>query len=158
MISLRRMITYYNGQSAAVANIFYAAVHETAIEHYSPEQINAWAPLPIDYDYWRHKCELKRPFLYVDGDAICGFIEFDPDGHIDCHYIAPEFSRQGVGGKLLLHVLNMADSLQLPRVYVEASHLAKGLYLKHGFRVVRPNQAERGGVVIENWIMERTDH
>jgi ribosomal protein S18 acetylase RimI-like enzyme len=150
------MITYYTGQSDAVADVFTRAVHDLAGEHYGAEQLAAWAPRPIDYAHWRRRCELKRPFLYVDGDTVCGFLELDPDGHIDCHYVHPDHHRRGIGGRLLRHVVHLADALPLPRLVVEASHLAKGLYLKHGFRVVRANRVVRRGVSFENWLMERS--
>lgn len=149
------MITYYTGQYQTIAVIYKRAIHELAKEHYSPEQLNAWSSPEINYEYWNWRCKLKRPFVYYDRETICGFIEFDPDGHIDCHYVLPEYSRQGIGGALLRHVLEIAAGMRLARVYVEASHLAKGLYLKHGFSVVRPNQVERNGVTLDNWIMER---
>lgn len=152
------MIQYYNGQFRAVADIFHGAIHQTAAACYTPEQIHAWAPVPIDYDYWRARCELKRPFLCLHDDGtICGFIELDSDGHIDCHYTHPDFNRKGIGATLLRHVIQIAADLSLPRLYVEASQLAKGLYLRHGFDIVRPNQVTRNGVALENWIMERAE-
>ncbi len=151
------MIHYYNGQSRAVADIFQSAVHQTASSCYTVQQVNAWAPSPIDYDHWRARCELKRPFLYVRDDTICGFIELDNDGHIDCHYVHPDFNRLGIGSALLKHVIQIAADMNFPKLYVEASHLAKGLYLKHGFTTVRTNEVIRDGVVLENWILERLD-
>ena len=150
------MIQYYRGQSRAVADIFHRAIHQTASAAYTPEQIQAWAPLPINYDYWRARCELKRPFLWVDEDGtVGGFLELDSDGHIDCHYTHPDFNRRGIGSALLRHAIQIATELALPRLYVEASHLAKGLYLKHGFAVVRANEVTRNGATLQNWIMER---
>ncbi|MGV2831669.1 GNAT family N-acetyltransferase [Myxosarcina sp. GI1(2024)] len=149
------MIQYYNGQFKAVADVFHAAVHETAASSYTQEQVDAWAPTPNSYDHWRARCELKRPFLYTLSEQVVGFIELDSDGHIDCHYVHPEYNRMGIGTTLLLHVIKIATDLQLNRLYVEASHTAKGLYLKHGFNTLSPNQVSIGNVVLENWLMER---
>jgi len=151
------MIQYYNGQSRAVAEIYHSAIHRTASAYYTQSQTDAWAPTPIDYERWRARCELKRPFLYVEADTICGFIELDSDGHIDCHYVHPDFNRRGIGSALLKHVLRIARDLQMPRLFVEASHLAKGLYLKHGFQLIRSSQVTVRGVVLENWVLERHD-
>jgi len=149
------VIDYYSGQHRQIAEIFYDAIHNAASACYEPEQIAAWAPLPVNYERWKWRCELKRPFVYLVDDKVVGFIELDSDGHIDCHYVRSDYARRGIGGMLLEHVLQIGDELQLPRLYVEASHLAKGLYLKHGFEVVRPNVVERNGVQLDNWIMER---
>lgn len=149
------MIQYYNGEYKEIAEIFRDAVHQIAKIYYTEEQVNAWCPLIINYEWWKWRCELKRPFLYWDSDIIAGFIEFDDGGHIDCHYVRSEYNRKGIGGILLRHVLNIADNLNQEKTFVEASHVAKGLYLKHGFIVVRDNEVMRRGVILNNWIMER---
>jgi putative acetyltransferase len=150
------MVTYYTGQSRPIAEIFYRAIHELAIVAYSPEQVEAWAPTPVNYDHWRWRCEMKRPFVYLVKAQVRGFIELDPDGHIDCHYVHPEFNRQGIGAALLQHALEVARHMGRPTAYVEASHIAKGLYLKNGFEVVRPNEVTCRGVTLQNWIMEKS--
>ena len=42
----------------------------------------------------------------------------------------------------------------MTKLYVEASHIAKDLYLKHGFQVVSSNQVSIGDINLANWIME----
>jgi putative acetyltransferase len=149
------MIEEYSGQYIAVADLFHEAVHRTASSCYTPEQLEAWAPRPVDYERWRVRCESKRPFLHRDGDSVLGFIEFEADGHIDCHYVHPDHNQMGIGSALLRHVIRIAGELRLPGLFVEASHVAKGLYLKHGFDVVRPNEVTLGDVTLQNWIMEK---
>lgn len=152
------MITYYTGDYQTLADLFWHSVHELAGTDYTPEQIHAWAPTPIDYSYWRYRCELKRPFIFKLDQTVAGFIELDPDGQIDCHYVHPKFTRRGVATALLLHVVDIATQVKLPRLYVAASHLIKPLYLKQQFVCLRSNQVLRRGVVLENWIMERSLH
>ncbi|GDY14876.1 acetyltransferase [Planctomycetota bacterium] len=149
------MIAHYAGQYREICDVFHDAVHATASVLYTPEQVAAWAPGIRDYQHWHWRCELKRPFVDLNEHRVTAFIELDPDGHIDCHYTRPEWNRQGIGGRLLRHALTIAEHLKLPKVFVEASHLAKGLYLKHGFTVVRENEIVRRGVTLSNWIMER---
>lgn len=150
------MITFYTGQYRTIADLFKRSIHEIACTHYTQEQIHAWAPVPIDYEHWRYRCAFKRPFVYLVQEAVAGFIELDHDGHIDCHYVHPDFTRRGIATSLLHHVVDIALKMSLPRLYVEASHLIKPLYLKNGFQCVRANQVVRRGVTLENWIMERT--
>lgn len=149
------LITYYSGQYKDVANVFYDAVHNLAKTAYSQEQLDAWAPKPLNYAYWRQRCEWKRPFVCLLQGKVVGFIELDTDGHIDCHYVHSAFAGRGVGAGLLSKVLEVADGMGLEKLYVEASHLAKGLYEKFGFVVVRENVVERRGVRMRNWGMER---
>lgn len=154
------MITHYAGQSDEIAEIFHHAIYQLAGEHYTSEELQAWAGVPssgpINYQHWHWRCELKRPFVFVDDGQTCGFLELDPDGHIDCHYVHPSFARRGIGGQLLSHAVQVAKNNSVPELRVEASHLAKGLYLKHGFEVQQENQVRRGGVTIDNWLMKLT--
>ena len=150
------MLHYYAGQYRAIGDIFFQAVHQTAAAAYSEEQRAAWAPSPVDYERWRWRCEMKRPFVYVDDAGVAGFLELDPDGHIDCLYVHPDWNRRGVASTLLQHALQICRRVGVTRCYVEASHLAKGLFLRHGFDVVAPQTVEIRGVHVENWRMERT--
>lgn len=148
------MISYYSGQYREIAELFTRSVHEIASSHYSQKQLEAWAPRPFDDEYWKYKCELKRPFVYVIEEKVAGFIELDPDGHIDCHYVHPDFIRRGIASALLKHVIKIANHLSMPRLFVEASHLIKPLYLKYDFQCLRLNEVVRANVILENWIME----
>jgi len=153
-LAIQTMIRYYNGEFREVAEIFHSAVHETAASCYSQEQIEAWAPTPIDIEHWRSRCELKRPFLCSHAGQTVGFLELDTDGHIDCHYVHPSHNRRGFGSALLLHAITTAADFGMTKLYVEASHIAKDLYLKHGFQVVSSNQVSIGDINLANWIME----
>lgn len=148
-------VTYYTGQYQDIARIFVEAVHQTAAKHYADDQVNAWSGRIPNDEHWRIRCEFKRPFVYEVHGRVAGFLELDTDGHIDCHYVDPAYNRRGIGGALLAHAIQVCDARGLDRMYVEASHVAKGLYLKHGFRIVRPNTVTIDDVTLDNWIMER---
>lgn len=149
------LITYYSGQFREICDLFHEAVHRTASGSYGPAELRAWAPEPRDYENWKWRCELKRPFVLISGEKLAGFAEFDPDGHIDCFYTHPDYNRQGVATMLLQHVEEIARRRNIRTLFTEASHVAKGFFLKHGFTVVRENRVERRGVVLTNWIMEK---
>lgn len=149
------MIRYYQGDSESIAQLFTAAIHRSGRHHYTPEQLHAWAPLKIDLAYWHHRCELKRPFIYVHNSHTLGFIELDPDGHIDCHYVHPDHQRRGIGQALLRYAENVAHSMRIPRLFVEASKMARGLYERNGFSLLRSNSAVVRDVHLENYIMEK---
>jgi putative acetyltransferase len=60
-----------------------------------------------------------------------------------------------VAPALLQALLGRAESAGLPRVFVEASELARGLFERHGFRLVARRDFEVRGVPIHNYAMER---
>jgi GNAT superfamily N-acetyltransferase len=130
---------FQHGDHAAIAEIFAGAVHEIASEVYSSEQCLAWSSREVNYEHWKKRCELKRPFVAVTDSEISGFLELDPDGHIDCAYINPKFKRRGIMTSLVRHAVETCFSFGKNRGYVEASICARPMFEKLGFTVLREN-------------------
>lgn len=116
---------YQHDDHIAIAAIFTSAIHEIASKDYTPEQCLAWSDREPNYEHWRKRCELKRPFVAVIDSEVAGFLE--------------------VGTCFSMNVL---------RVYVEASTTAKPLFEKLGFRVIRQNIVTIKGVELMNYSME----
>ncbi len=146
---------FQHGDHEAIAETFTRAVHEIACSAYTPEQCLAWSGRRPDPEHWKRRCELKRPFVAVVGSRIAGFLELDPDGHIDCAYIHPDFQRRGIMTRLVEHAVRTCFDFDLERVHVEASILAKPMFEKCGFRVIRENTVDISRVKLRNYLMER---
>ncbi|RYD39826.1 MAG: GNAT family N-acetyltransferase, partial [Verrucomicrobiaceae bacterium] len=76
---------YQPGDHPSIARIFHQAIHRLACRHYTPAQLHAWAG---EKD-WLTRCENKQPFVKIHDGKVVGFIELDPDGHIDCCFVDP---------------------------------------------------------------------
>lgn len=146
---------YRAGDHGEIATIFCRAIHEIACADYTEEQRLVWSSRRPNPEYWRDRCELKRPFVAVTGTQISGFLELDPDGHIDCAYVNPDFQRRGVMTLLVGHAIDTATRMRLPSLYVEASITARPLFEKMGFQWIADNLVEIGGVTLRNFRMER---
>ncbi len=146
---------YKSTDFRAIAEIFNAAVHEIACEVYTKAQCDAWASGDVDYDHWRRRCELKRPFVSEgENGEIEGFLELDPDGHIDCAYVNPKFKRTGVMTRLAEHAVKTCFEFYVDRLYVEASVCAKPLFEKLGFQVITGYLVRIGDEELLNFRME----
>lgn len=145
---------YQNGDHAAIAEIFSRAVHEIASQVYTPEQCEVWASREINYDHWQRRCELKRPFVAVENGRIAGFLELDPDGHIDCAYINPDFQRRGIMTALVRHAVETCFAFRLTRVHVEASLCIRPLLEKVGFKVIEERTVTIRAIGLVNYRME----
>jgi len=145
---------YQQGDHTAIAEIFTRAVHEIASEAYSEEQCLAWSDREPNPDHWRRRCELKRPFVAITDSRISGFLELDPDGHIDCAYIHPDFKRRGIMTGLVQHAIDTCFAFHRHRLYVEASTCARQLFEKRGFQLIRENMVNIRGVELLNYHME----
>jgi putative acetyltransferase len=148
-----KITEYSSNRAKEIADLFYMSVHAIDSLIYSEEQKNAWAPSPIDYVAWGKRLELKRPYLLLIDDQVAGFIELEPDGHIDCAYVSPLFQRKGVATALLNHVVCIAKKLDLEQLYVEASIIAKPLFEKFGFLMQHENKVVRNNIVLVNFTM-----
>lgn len=140
---------YRPGDHLAIASIFSRAVHEIACQAYTPAQCKAWSDKVPNPEHWDKRCQQKRPFVYELDGKVLGFLELDPDGHIDCTYVHPDHARKGIASALVDHALQAASRLGLDRVYVEAS-----LFAKKGFCVIRENLVPIRGEKLVNYEME----
>ncbi|RDL43549.1 histone acetyltransferase [Marinomonas piezotolerans] len=138
-----------------IADLFYQAVHAIDSSIYSQAQKQVWAPEPINYEQWFARLNQKKPYVAIINQSVAGFIELDDDGHIDCTYTHPDYQGMGVATSLYKHVLAQARKRNLTRLYVEASLIAKPFFEKQGFAVVKKNELIRGGITLENFIMEK---
>jgi putative acetyltransferase len=145
---------FQHGDHAVIAEIFTSAVHEIASEVYSPEQCLAWSSRQVNYEHWKKRCELKRPFVAVTDSEISGFLQLDPDGHIDCAYVNPKYKRRGIMTSLVRHAVETCFSFGRNRVYTEASVCAKPMFEKLGFEVLGQNLVQIGQVELLNYSME----
>jgi len=145
---------FQHGDHTAIAEIFTGAVHQIASEVYTHEQCLAWSSLEVNYDHWKRRCELKRPFVAITDSEISGFLELDPDGHIDCAYVNPKFKRKGIMTGLVRHAVETCFAFNLDRVYVDASICARPLFEKSGFKLTRESIVTINGVDLLNFKME----
>lgn len=97
----------------------------------------------------------KQPLVATDGESILGYSDLQPDGLIDhfyCHYQA---QGQGVGRALMNAIHLKASELGISKLYSFVSVTAKPFYLHFGFHVVRENEANIRGVLLQNYLMEK---
>lgn len=144
---------YRADDAEALAEIFHAAVHGTAAFFYSHDQCAAWSPQPDPERFANREHDGRAVFVAtVPDDIPCGFIELEPDGHIDCFYVHPE-ARTGTGASLYDALLLHAQKTSAPALKVEASEPARRFFLKRGFSQGARQQIIRNGIILHNTMM-----
>ncbi|KUP92985.1 GNAT family N-acetyltransferase [Tritonibacter horizontis] len=140
------------------ARIFHAAVHDIGGRDYSPAQCAAWSPAPAPVERVLDRArDGRRIWVATDAaDVAQGFIELEPDGHIDCFYLAPDVAGQGIGAALYDRLQTEARALGLTVLYVEASEAARRFFLRQGFADAGRRDFVRRGVMIHNYAMTKT--
>ena len=147
--------SYRSADAQSLADIFYDSIHQVAVEHYSPAQVNAWAPLPRQYADWQQRFAAKPPFVAELAGVIVGFMTLEHNGHIDWTYTHHAYQRQGIASALYRHLEAEARRQDIARLFVEASHLARPFFDKQGFSVIRQNEVPIRGQVLVNWHMHK---
>ncbi|SJK83821.1 GNAT family N-acetyltransferase [Halomonas elongata] len=149
---------YSEERAKEIADLFHQLVHSIDPSVYSPEQQEVWEPTPPDYERWSQRLKEKKPFIAIIDNRIADFIELDPDGHIDYIYTHPDFLGCGVASVLFEYLLKQAMSLNLERLYVEASCVARPFFENRGFSIIQRDEVKRHGVTLVNFTMERRLH
>jgi len=146
---------YRPEDAAALSELHFASVHGLGSLRYSPDQVRAWCPSPPDPAVTDARARYGRLTLVAEDEAgrVAGFGDIAPSGHIDRLYRRPGADAAGVGGALLGALMDHAVEQGAPRLTVEASEMARGLFERHGFRVVERRDFERNGVMIHHYAM-----
>jgi putative acetyltransferase len=146
---------YRDADAEAMARLYYDSARTLGARRYSPEQVAAWAPAPLDpADVRRRAADGRITLVAVDdADQVIAYGDLEADGHIDHLYCSPDAAGSGAAGAVLDALLARAEGL--PRLYVEASELARGLFERKGFVVERRRDFEVRGVAIHNYAMAR---
>src|SRR3984957_8520538 len=84
--------TYEPRDAAGVADVFYRSVREVARSDYTDEQVKAWVPGPLNIEQGHLRSSDGRLVLVAadQQDRVVGFVDFEPDRHIDRLYRVPE--------------------------------------------------------------------
>lgn len=124
-----------------IADLFTNTIHHIDDSIYSVAQKQAWAPQPPDYNRWKTRLIERQPFCAwvqtPETNTLAGFIELEPNGHIDCFYVSPEFQSSGVASALMTHLLTQARQQALSKLWVEASLVARPIFEHYGFAVIK---------------------
>ena len=149
-------ITHYENRYASqVVACFLNSVQMISDAFYNQDQCNAWSASAADMPWWQERLINKQPYLAIQSGVLAGFIELDANGHIDGLYVHPVYQRQHVATALYQYAENTALAKHMPRLFVEASYVAKPFFEKQGFVILRKNENIRGGQMLLNFFMEK---
>lgn len=146
---------YCSKDAPELTDIFYQTIHERGTDLYSAAEVQAWAPKPINYEFWQQRLDALPPYIAEVGGVIAGFITLTPEGHIEWTYTHKDFMGQGIASTLLAYLEQQAIAKGLTVLTVDASRFARPMFEKFAYEVVRRNLVERHGETLENWSMKK---
>ena len=144
----------------AIAALTLAAIRQTALRAYSPEQVAAWS---ARYSPARLlESAARGDVILVAADALdhpAAYAVLEADGHLDMLFCHPDHTGHGLGFKLLNEAEVAARKLGAERLYTEASELARPVFARAGYALLHRRDFtipfEGGEVAIHNYAMEK---
>lgn len=134
----------------ALAQLFHDTVH--AVKDYTPEQLDAWADGHPDLAAWNRSFLCHYTLVAEEEDQIIGFADICQDGYLDRLYVHPSWQRRGVATALC----DLLESrCSAPCLTSYASIPALPFFQKQGYQVVKEHQAQRHGVLLTNYLVQK---
>ena len=139
---------YRSDDCPALAALFYDTVHTVNARDYTPEQLDAWADGQVDLAAWDASFLAHTTLVAEAEGIIVGFADLADDGYLDRLYVHKDWQGRGVATAL-------CDALSGAKL-THASLTARPFFEQRGWQVVKEQQVERRGVLLTNFVMERT--
>ncbi|GLP95865.1 GNAT family N-acetyltransferase [Paraferrimonas sedimenticola] len=146
---------YRRQDAKQLTEIFYQTIHSVGHQYYNQAQVNAWAPLPINYEHWQQRLDQTPPLVAVMGSRIVGFMTLAENGHIEWSYTHSQYQRQGIASQLYQTLEQNAQALGLTRLTVNASRFAEPFFTRQGFTRLKQLRTLKDGQELVNWQMEK---
>lgn len=148
---------YRDQDATATRAVFERAVRITASADYTPQQVDAWAPVSLDasaFAAWAAARAAAETTVAVnDDDEVVGFSDLVQSTLLDMLYVDPSVGWRGVGSALVRHVVSLAREGGADAVDTYASLTARPLFERHGFVVIEQSWPVVHDVAMTNFKM-----
>lgn len=152
---------FRTSDAKALAALTLLAIRMTGLRAYTPEQVTAWAarhPSPERFIARTAKGDTILVAVDTD-DTPVAYVLIEPGGHCDMLYCHPNHAGRGLAASLLAGTGTRARSAAMPRLFTEASELARPVFERAGFNMLHRRDftiANAGeDVAIHNCAMEK---
>lgn len=142
---------YRSEDLPALTQLFYDTVHTVNAGDYSQEQLDAWATGQVDLEAW--DCSLREHYTVVaeEDGLIVGFGDLDATGYLDRLFVHKDRQGRGIATAICCALEAHAPG----HIVSHVSITARPFFELRGYQVLKAQQAERGGVLLTNFIMKK---
>lgn len=147
-----RVNLYEEGTEQDLWEVYYSAIRLGCADHYTLDQLQAWAPDDFDTQIFSEKMKSLKPYVAYLADKIVGYGDLQSDGYIDHFYVHGKHQGVGVGSTLMAGIIKEGKSL--PRLYSNVSHRARPFFERYGFSATKKQLVEIRGEHLGNTAME----
>jgi len=142
---------YKTSDCKTLSKLFFDTVHTVNARDYTREQLNAWATGNIDFEKWDRSFREHYTIVAVNNEIITGFGDMDKTGYLDMLFIHKDYQGKGIATA----ICNELEQTVKGKIVTYASVTARPFFEKRGYIVIRKQQAERQGIFLTNFVMEK---
>ncbi|MCV0381844.1 MAG: GNAT family N-acetyltransferase [Erythrobacter sp.] len=130
-----RIRRFHAADAQALVELTRIAIQNIGARAYSPAQIAAWFSRHMTAECFRERAIAGDLILVAIGEADkpVAYTLLEPDGHLDQLYCHPDHTRRGLADRLLAEAERYAIARTFPRLYTEASELARLAFTRAGY-------------------------
>lgn len=147
---------YVPADCTELARLFFDTVHAVNAKDYTKEQLDAWASGQVDLIAWNQSFLAHNTIIAEADGVIAGFGDMDSTGYLDRLYVHKDYQRRGVAAAIcdaLEAELYNASQLCFT---THASITARPFFEVRGYRVIRRQAVQRQGILLTNYVMEKS--
>lgn len=134
-----------------LAALFYNTVHIINARDYSKGQLDAWATGKVDLIKWNQSFQENYCIVAVVDNIIAGFGDIDKTGYLGHLFVHADYQEKGVATA----ICDKLEQAVQNNVVTHASVTARPFFEKRGYKVIKEQQAERQGLFLTNFVMEK---
>jgi len=138
------------GDMAGLGRLWHDAVHTGAVGAYDEAQREAWSPAPNSAAFMTERLSGQIVLVGEDDEGLAGFFTLTPEGELDMAYVRPNRKGDGLAAQLHQAILDDARTRSLSALTVNASHIARKFFDKHGWTLVQTQTVRPNGVEMRN--------
>ncbi len=136
-----------------IAVLFYETVHMVCAKDYTKQQLDAWATGEIDENAWNESFLAHTTLLAWENGELLGFADMTAEGYLDRLYVSRAHRRQGVATALLTA---LEEAIPAREYTAHVSFTARPFFERMGYVIIKEQQVERRGVLLTNFVMQKT--
>lgn len=143
---------YETSDCKELVKLFYNTVHSINAKDYTKEQLNVWATGSVDLEKWNQSLLSHFSVVAVEDGIIVGFGDIDRTGYLDRLYVHKDYQSQGIATAIcdkLEYIFNVE------KITTHASITAKSFFEKRGYKVIKKQNVEKDGVLLQNYVMQK---
>lgn len=148
-IDIRR---YRSDDLEQIARLFYETVHAVNRRDYTARQLDVWATGEINHRAWDASLLDHLTYVATEDSLVIGFGDIDVTGYLDRLYVHKDFQGRGVATAICDR---LESETSARRVVVHASITARPFFEKRGYKTIKPQEVERQGIILRNYLMAK---